>query len=103
MLNLYLATLTSTHVDGLCSRLQQRLSFMRRLEAHRGDYKRVHLFYMAELERLNQVCHTGIQGWCGNLSIGLALLFRKNISRLNLYTSSLCSKESIGSTLWQAR
>lgn len=103
MLNLYLATLTSTHVDGLCSRLQQRLSFMRRLEAHRGDYKRVHLFYMAELERLNQVCHTGIQGWCGNLSIDLALLFRKNISRLNLYTSSLCSKESIGSTLWQAR
>ena len=56
----------NTHVDSLCSKLQQRLHFLRRLRVHRVDQKCMLVFYRAVLESLVRF---GITVWFGNLQI----------------------------------
>lgn len=58
----------NTHVDSLCSRLQQRLHFLRRLRVHGVDQKCMLVFYQAVLESLIRY---GITAWFGNLSVQL--------------------------------
>ena len=54
------------HVQGLCSRLQQRLYFLRRLRAFGVDQKFMLLFYHAVLE---SIMRYGITAWYGNLTV----------------------------------
>lgn len=62
-------TLTwSTHVDCLCSRLQQRLHFLRRLRAHGVDKDIMLIFNQAVLESLIRYSMTA---WFENLSVQL--------------------------------
>ena len=49
----------NTHVDSLCSKLQQRLHFLRRLRVHGVDQKFMLVFYQVVLV------------WFGNLSVQL--------------------------------
>ena len=58
----------NTHVDSLCSKLQQRLHFLRRLRVHGVDQKFMLVFYRAVLESLVRF---GITVWFGNLSVQL--------------------------------
>ena len=55
----------NTHVDSLCSKLQQRLHFLRRLRVHGVDQKFMLVFYRAFLESLVRF---GVAVWFGNLS-----------------------------------
>ena len=56
------------HVESLCSRLQQRLYFLRRLRAFGVEQKVMLLFYHAVLE---SIIRYGITAWYGNLSVQL--------------------------------
>ena len=56
------------HVDNLCSRLQQRLYFLRRLRVYGVDKNIMFLFYQAVLESLIRY---GMSSWYGNLSTKL--------------------------------
>ena len=58
----------STHVDILCTRLQQRLHFLRRLRVHGVDKKFMIVFCQAVVESLIRY---GITAWFGNLSVEL--------------------------------
>lgn len=53
------------HVDHLCSRLQQRLYFLRRLRVFGVSQKIMFLFYQAVME---SVIRYGMTAWFGNLS-----------------------------------
>ncbi len=54
------------HVDTLCSRLQQRMYFLRRLRVFGVDQKLMFLFYQAVLE---SIIRFGMSAWYGNLSV----------------------------------
>ena len=56
------------HVESLCSRLQQRLYFLRRLRVFGVEQKFMLLFYQAVLE---SIIRYGITAWYGNLSVQL--------------------------------
>lgn len=58
----------SLHVNNLCSRLQQRLYFLRRLRAFRVNQRIMYLFYQSIFESLIRY---GITAWYGNLSVQL--------------------------------
>ncbi len=57
-----------THIDSLCTRLQQRLYFLRRLRLYGVGSKILLVFYQAMFESLIRY---GITVWFGNLSIQL--------------------------------
>ena len=54
------------HVDNLCSRLQQRLHFLRRLRLYGVDQRFMIIFYQAVFESLIRY---NIIVWFGNLSV----------------------------------
>lgn len=54
------------HVDNLCSKIQQRLHFLRRLRVYGVDQKFMVIFYQAVIESLIRYC---ITVWFGNLSV----------------------------------
>lgn len=56
------------HVNMLCSRLQQRLYFLRRLRVFGVNKKLMFLFYQAVLE---SIIRFGMSAWYGNLSVQL--------------------------------
>ena len=56
------------HIDTLCTRLQQRLYFLRRLRLYGVSSKIMMLFYQAVLEN---VISYGIHLWYGNLTVHL--------------------------------
>ena len=58
----------SFHVNNLCSRLQQRLNFLRRLKAFGVNQRIMYLFYQSIFESLIRY---GITAWYGNLSVQL--------------------------------
>ena len=58
----------SVHVESLCSRLQQRLYFLRRLRVYGVDKSIMFLFYQAVLESLVRY---GMSSWYGNLTAKL--------------------------------
>ena len=55
----------SDHVDFVCSRLQQRLYFLRRLRVFGVSQNVMFLFYQAVMER---VIRYGMTAWFSNLS-----------------------------------
>ena len=57
-----------THVDSLCSRLKQRLYFLRRLRSYGVDKKIMLIFYQAVLE---SIVRYGMSAWYGNLNATL--------------------------------
>ncbi len=57
-----------THIDSLCTRLQQRLYFLRRLRLYGVGSNILLVFYRAMLESLIRY---GITVWFGNLSVQL--------------------------------
>ena len=60
------------HVESLCSRLQQRLYFLRRLRAYGVDKSIMFLFYQAVLESLFRY---GMSSWHGNITAKLKTKF----------------------------
>lgn len=58
----------SIHVDVLCSRLQQRLHFLRRLRLHGADKKFMLIFYKSVFV---SIIRYGITAWFGNLTVQL--------------------------------
>lgn len=56
------------HVDSLCSRLQQRIYFLRRLRLYGVNQRIMFLFYQAVLESLVRY---SLSAWYGNLSAQL--------------------------------
>ncbi len=54
------------HVDAICSRVQQKLYFLRRLRIFRVEQKIMYLFYQAVIE---SIIRYGITVWFGNLTI----------------------------------
>ncbi len=56
------------HVETVCSRLQQRLYFLRRLRVYGVDQRIMFLFYQTVLE---SVIRYGMSAWFGNLTVQL--------------------------------
>ncbi len=56
----------SSHVNSLCSRLQQRLYFLRRLNVFGVNQRILFLFYQSVFKSLIRY---GITAWYGNLTV----------------------------------
>ncbi len=54
------------HVDSICSRVQQRLHFLRRLRVYGVQQKVMYLFYQAVI---GSVLHYGYTVWFGNITV----------------------------------
>lgn len=65
----------SSHIDNLCSRLQQRLYFLRRLKMFGVNQRILFLFYQSVFESLIRYC---ITAWYGNLTVQ----FKSKLARL---------------------
>ena len=68
----------STQVDSVCSRINQRMHFLRRLRVHGVATNIMMLFYRANIE---SVIRYGITTWFGNLSVTLKSQLQNLVKR----------------------